>query len=238
MARGLKKEGEKKNTARIRYWAALALLRGVMSSPEAGYEMLLNRQAKRLEEEDLNDIQQQDNPHIEKLSFDTDSSQGELIDVADLAQDELNEIAELCTQIKELACLDKDNKAKRALAIMKDWVREGFHPIIFCKYIATAKYLGRILKENLPNRIDVQVITSEMADEQRKEAVDVMGKSEKRILVATDCLSEGINLQDFFTAVLHYDLPWNPNRIEQREGRVDRFGQDAPMVKTYLSLRK
>jgi superfamily II DNA/RNA helicase len=52
--------------------------------------------------------------------------------------------------------------------------------------------------------------------------------------VATDCMSEGINLQELFTAVIHYDLPWNPNRLEQREGRVDRFGQSAPVVKTAL----
>jgi hypothetical protein len=51
------------------------------------------------------------------------------------------------------------------------------------------------------------------------------------VLVATDCLSEGINLQDAFNAVLHYDLPWNPNRLEQREGRVDRYGQKAKVVK-------
>ncbi len=66
----------------------------------------------------------------------------------------------------------------------------------------------------------MQVITSEDPDEVRKERIDAMGKSKKRVLVATDCLSEGINLQEYFTAVLHYDLPWNPNRLEQREGRV------------------
>ena len=233
-ARGLSKEGEKKNTARIRYWAALALLRGVMSSPAAGYEMLLNRQSKKLSADELSDIQEQENPHIEKLFFDTDSSQAELIDIADLEESELEEIKVLCEQIQTLACLEKDNKAKAALKIVSDWIKEGFHPIIFCKYIATAKYLGKILKENLPAKIDVQTITSEYADEQRKEAIDLMGKSEKRVLVATDCLSEGINLQEQFTAVLHYDLPWNPNRIEQRDGRVDRYGQDAPVVKSYL----
>ena len=50
--------------------------------------------------------------------------------------------------------------------------------------------------------------------------------------MATDCLSEGINLQDHFDAVMHYDLSWNPTRHEQREGRVDRFGQPAPVVRT------
>jgi len=54
------------------------------------------------------------------------------------------------------------------------------------------------------------------------------------LLVATDCLSEGINLQEFFTAVIHYDLSWNPTRHEQREGRVDRFGQKADTVKALM----
>ena len=55
-----------------------------------------------------------------------------------------------------------------------------------------------------------------------------------RILVATDCLSEGINLQEHFDAVVHYDLSWNPTRHEQREGRVDRFGQPSPTVRATL----
>jgi hypothetical protein len=91
------------------------------------------------------------------------------------------------------------------------------------------------LVEELPKNVSIKAVTSELADEQRREQIDLMGKSEgRRVLVATDCLSEGINLQEFFTAVLHYDLPWNPNRIEQREGRVDRFGQTAPEIKTYV----
>ena len=58
-----------------------------------------------------------------------------------------------------------------------------------------------------------------------------MGKADKRVLVATDCLSEGINLQDHFDAVVHYDLSWNPTRHEQREGRVDRYGQPKKVVR-------
>ena len=49
--------------------------------------------------------------------------------------------------------------------------------------------------------------------------------------MATDCLSEGINLQDYFNAVVHYDLAWNPTRHEQKEGRIDRFGQKAREVR-------
>ena len=69
-----------------------------------------------------------------------------------------------------------------------------------------------------------------MADEQRKDKIDELAKTEKHVLVCTDCLSEGVNLQDGFEAVIHYDLPWNPNRMEQRNGRIDRFGQSAKEV--------
>jgi superfamily II DNA/RNA helicase len=54
------------------------------------------------------------------------------------------------------------------------------------------------------------------------------------VLVATDCLSEGINLQALFSAVVHYDLSWNPTRHEQREGRVDRFGQPEKVVRALM----
>ena len=64
-----------------------------------------------------------------------------------------------------------------------------------------------------------------IGDDERKEKIAELAPSERHILVATDCLSEGIDLQEHFDAVVHYDLPWNPNRLEQREGRVDRFGQ-------------
>lgn len=233
-ARGISKDTGRENTRRIRYWAALALLRGVMSSPDMGLEMLRNRMVKQLESDELSEIQDQDNPVIEKISFDTDNSQAELIDYSGLKTEEIEELNELSRQLEGLRSLEKDNKAKRALGIIHEWIKEDFHPIVFCKYIATAKYLGEILKENLPKKVDVQVITSELADEQRKEKVDLMRNSDARVLVATDCLSEGINLQELFTAVLHYDLPWNPNRLEQRDGRVDRFGQDAPVIKSYL----
>ena len=112
-----------------------------------------------------------------------------------------------------------------------------FFPVVFCRYIPTANYVGEhlasLLTKKIPN-LDLQVITSEDPDELRKQRIEGMAGSYPRILIATDCLSEGINLQELFTAVLHYDLPWNPNRLEQREGRVDRFGQQAPEVKACL----
>ena len=77
-------------------------------------------------------------------------------------------------------------------------------------------------------------MTGELASEEREERVASLGEFDRRLLVATDCLSEGINLQGYFNAVVHYDLSWNPTRHEQREGRVDRFGQSAKLVRALM----
>ncbi len=54
-----------------------------------------------------------------------------------------------------------------------------------------------------------------------------------RILLATDAASEGIDLQNHCSRLIHYEIPWNPNRLEQRNGRIDRHGQRATEVDIY-----
>jgi len=233
-ARGMGKRGENTRTEKIRYWAALALLRGVMSSPDAGDSMLQNRQSRIMDEEGLEELQSQDNPIFGHENTGVDETLSSLVSNSDLQEQEIEELAELSARIQQLRGLEKDYKASAALKYVRQWLEEGYQPIVFCRYIATAKYVGEILRDNLDKKTDVQVVTSELADEQRKEKVEAMGESEQRVLVATDCLSEGINLQEYFTGVLHYDLPWNPNQIEQRDGRVDRFGQTAEHVRSYI----
>ena len=71
-----------------------------------------------------------------------------------------------------------------------------------------------------------------MPAKERERRVDALGAHAQRVLVCTDCLSEGINLQHNFDAVMHYDLSWNPTRHEQREGRVDRYGQPRDKVQS------
>ncbi len=224
-ARGINTSGVTENKARIKYFAALSLLRGVMSSPAAGYEMLLRRKSKITDQDEITADEVKDNPIIEKWNEQSDTEQIEIIDRADLSESEWNILHKLAQKAAELTNIEKDQKAKLCAEQIKIWVNKGQSPIVFCRFIATAHYVAKILKEYLPRDIDVRAITSELSDEERKEKIDEMGKSTRRILVATDCLSEGINLQDKFNAILHYDLPWNPNRLEQREGRVDRYGQ-------------
>jgi hypothetical protein len=100
--------------------------------------------------------------------------------------------------------------------------------------VATAHYLGEHLRQRLRDAT-VDAVTGEHPPEERVRRVETLGETEgARILVATDCLSEGINLQEYFDAVVHYDLSWNPTRHEQREGRVDRYGQKSPIVRATL----
>jgi superfamily II DNA or RNA helicase len=224
-ARGISTEGITENKARIKYFAALSLLRGVMSSPAAGFEMLQKRKLKIAEPDEITSEEVKDNPIVEKWDEQSDSEQIEIIDRAELSDSEWNILNRLAQKAAELTKIEKDEKVKLGSEQIKLWLNKGQSPIVFCRFIATAHYVAKILKEYLPKDVDVRAITSELSDEERREKIDEMAKSPKRVLVATDCLSEGINLQDKFNAILHYDLPWNPNRLEQREGRVDRYGQ-------------
>jgi SNF2 family DNA or RNA helicase len=224
-ARGISTEGVTENKARIKYFAALSLLRGVMSSPAAGFEMLQKRKSKIAEPDEITEDEVKENPIVEKWDEQNDTEQIEIIDRAGLSDSEWNILHKLAQKAAELTTLEKDQKVKLGAEQIKLWINKGQSPIVFCRFIATAQYVAKILKGYLPKDVDVRAITSELSDEERREKIDEMAKSSKRVLVATDCLSEGINLQDKFNAILHYDLPWNPNRLEQREGRVDRYGQ-------------
>ena len=116
---------------------------------------------------------------------------------------------------------------------MRRLLKDGFHPIVFCRFIPTAGYVAAHLRDRLPKTL-VEVVTGELAPEERAQRVRALAEaagSTAKVLVATDCLSEGVNLQDDFQAVVHYDLAWNPTRHEQREGRVDRFGQPREIVR-------
>jgi superfamily II DNA or RNA helicase len=229
---------ESKTKQRLRYWTALALMRGVMSSPDAGVKMLKNRIDNTISEEELESYAEGENPILDNdYGNDNDVAPLQVIEKSKWSDSEVRKLRSLAKSLESLADFENDQKIKTVLKIISQWIAEGFHPVIFCRYIATADYVGRMLKAKLEKsfrELDLQVITSEDPDEVRKQRIDEMRDSKIRVLVATDCLSEGINLQENFNAVLHYDLPWNPNRLEQREGRVDRYGQKSKEVKAYL----
>ncbi|MFN4181025.1 MAG: helicase-related protein, partial [Armatimonadota bacterium] len=160
---------------------------------------------------------------------------GELERTSELLSDyERRKLREFAKQAAQLKHTPKDTKLMQLVEIVKQLLAEGYHPIVWCRYIATADYVAEGLRQRLPQDVAVVSVTGALPEDERIQRVEELGNHPKRVLVATDCLSEGINLQEKFNAVVHYDLPWNPNRLEQRDGRVDRFGQPAEKVKSVL----
>jgi hypothetical protein len=125
---------------------------------------------------------------------------------------------------------------------VQELLGEGYRPVIFCRFRPTAHYLAEEITAALPKRSTVvRAVTGELPPEERVERIAALEaeafdpeKPKTPVLVATDCLSEGIDLQRSFDAVIHYDLCWNPMRHEQREGRVDRFGQARNTVRAVM----
>ena len=235
-----RESGQKTN--RVHYWTALGLLRGVTSSPSAGVKMLTTRLDKLVAVE-ADDAAIDEGDHAFNpvgdldVGVETDVAPTQVMDEGEWTDQQRRQLRSFATRLEALAGSEDDQKLYAATIVLEDWILSGFHPVVFCRYIETANHLGEhlapLLAAKIP-RLDLQVVTSEDPDDLRKQRIEGMAGDHPRILIATDCLSEGINLQEWFTAVLHYDLPWNPNRLEQREGRVDRFGQQAPEVKACL----
>jgi superfamily II DNA or RNA helicase len=221
----------------------ITLLRSIASSPEAGAEALRNlAQSEALDDKSENnslkpiELSQENFEEAEASLHDESLDGSDIIDTRIFPVPAINEkriirqkLFKLAEDAEGLAGEKNDPKLKALIKVVKAMRREGHSPIIFCKYISTANAVANHLQE-LMRGVKIEAVTGLIAPEQRRERVEKLGREPQRILVATDCLSEGINLQYRFDAVIHYDLAWNPTRQEQREGRVDRFGQTRSKV--------
>lgn len=210
---------------RLNFWGTLALLRCAASSPSAAVAALRTR-AGLPSDEDAEEA-------LEDRVFDGAADSLSEDDVEPPAGGDDPALRQLIEHAEKLAGLAGDPKLKLLTEHLTSLLADGFSPVVFCRYIATAHYLGRHLAGRF-KEATISVITGELTAEERREKVAELGDAERKILIATDCLSEGINLQDAFDAVVHYDLSWNPTRHEQREGRVDRFGQTSEVVRATL----
>ena len=227
---------------RVRYWSAISILRCVLSSPAAA-EATLHRQAERRHNETDGELLGED--EFVAQIMDSTAEQDNPPDYAPTAalgdpdiglrRSELQRLDGFLKRAQALRETDMDTKLSQCRDTVIQMLAEGYHPIIYCRFIATANYVAEHLQQTLQSKypeIDVRSVTGGDGDnDQRREIISELVQTQHRVLVATDCLSEGINLQEHFDAVLHYDLPWNPNRLEQREGRVDRYGQTTSKVK-------
>ena len=213
--------GGELRSRRLAFWGTLALMRCVGSSPAAAASALRNRLAA-------------DPDRLEEQVFDDDGEESDAVDVEPASGVEHADeaLVKLVEEAERLVSAS-DPKLNALLALLKPLVTQGANPVVFCRFIATAMHVAEGLRKAFP-KLRIDAVTGALPADERRARVEAMGESEQRLLVATDCLSEGVNLQELFDSVVHYDLSWNPTRHQQREGRVDRFGQRARLVRSAL----
>ncbi|MFC2036399.1 helicase-related protein [Chloroflexota bacterium] len=156
--------------------------------------------------------------------------------VADMVMESLLDLNQLAEFLEELAEFDPatDDKLQRLLTLLRTEPTLRDHKVlIFTEYLATARYLARELRavgiepldevDSLSGRNRSAIIRafSPYYNLSSSAELAAKGTTEIRVLISTDVLSEGLNLQDA-TCIINYDLHWNPVRLMQRIGRVDR----------------
>lgn len=237
--------GKRKNTVGF---ALTVLQRRLASSPEAIYKSLVRR-TERLERkklEILNGTYTDREPTVDVEGLDADDYSSEqieeleeeLLDAATAAQTveeldaELLELAELTTVAKQVRDSGTDRKWTELSHILQDealtvdangWPRKL---IIFTEHRDTLDYLAGRIRTLIGKPNAVQAIHGGVRRRERRMITEEFTKNgDCQILLATDAAGEGLNLQAAHLMV-NYDLPWNPNRIEQRFGRIHRIGQE------------
>ncbi len=217
--------GSGQRERRLAFWGALALMRCVGSSPAAALSALRNRVSNESE-------------RLEPQIFDEDGDEEDAVDLEPGTAFQIDpELRSLVTRAEHLAD-EADPKLTALVDALTPLIKKGANPVVFCRYLATAEHVRNGLRKAFP-KLMIEAVTGVLTPDERRDRVADMTPADEekqapRILVATDCLSEGINLQQLFDAVVHYDLSWNPTRHQQREGRVDRFGQPAELVRSIM----
>ena len=221
---------------RVRWWSALALLRALASSPRAAAATLRTRasggEVASLEEADALGravvLDTADDEALESADA-TPGADPESIDGDTVLRRRLHGLA------RDAAALEGkgDTKLATLTSAVKALLADGYDPIVFCRFIDTAEYVAEKLQLALKGTATVAAVTGQLPPTERGARIaELAAEPGRHVLIATDCLSEGVNVQQNFQAVVHYDLAWNPTRHEQREGRVDRFGQVREEVRT------
>ncbi len=237
--------GKRRNTIGF---ALTVLQRRLASSPEAIYRSLVRRSERleRKKQEILNGTYRDSEPGVDLEGLDADDYNAEeieeleeeLLDAATAAQTveelsaELLELAELTAVAKGVRDAGTDRKWTELSTILQDnalttdangWPRKL---IIFTEHRDTLDYLRARIGSLIGKPDAVKAIHGGVRRGERRQITEEFTKNrDVQILIATDAAGEGLNLQAAHLMV-NYDLPWNPNRIEQRFGRIHRIGQE------------
>ena len=182
--------------------------------------------------DDLDDLDDADRDALDDIM--TDPQKMRLFTTAVSVDDVRREAAEVRRLYKmadNLFCsYSGGNAEQKFLELQKllndDSVIHGEKLVIFTEYTDTLAYLRERLSNN---GYTVAFIHGGMSVDERREAQCLFASDQAQILICTDAAGEGINLQ-FCRLLINWDIPWNPNRLEQRMGRIHRYGQKSDVI--------
>ncbi len=260
----LRSEGVKDETEKFATDFVLKLLKKRLFSSPAAFGITLDKHERSLTDaRRRRDASKKPPPGILKRRIDGveddydddevyEEQAAEVVDVAGrvfrpLSGDE----GRLLRQLKDFAG-HASNRADSKSKLLIKWLREHIKPdgqwgdervLIFTEYRATQKWLqGLLAAQGFADHDRLGILYGGMRQddtEARKAAFQAHpDESPVRIMLATDCASEGIDLQNHCSKLIHYEIPWNPNRMEQRNGRLDRHGQRSSVVSIYHFVGK
>lgn len=228
--KALIKKDKKRNIA----FALVILQRRFASSVYALYRSLQRRKERlenllnSVESENFRNSRIFDFEEVEDLSEEERWKQEEIWETLSVAENredlkrEIDTLKELIELSKEIIKNEEEIKLRQLKQTLEELNREFPNEkiIIFTESRDTLEYLEKKIKKW---GYSVNTIHGGMSLEERIKAESIF-KNETQVLVATEAAGEGINLQ-FCHLMINYDIPWNPNRLEQRMGRIHRYGQ-------------
>lgn len=164
----------------------------------------------------------------------------DLSEIKQLTPEEIQLLQKFVDELNSSADSDPKFEIVRDLLINQKWLEQGC--IIFSQYFDTARWLGEQLIKILPSDVPVGLYAGgdksgiwyegQFKRTSRDEIKEKVFKHQLKLLIGTDAASEGLNLQKLGT-LINLDLPWNPTRLEQRKGRIQRIGQIREKVFVY-----
>ncbi|KAB7726622.1 ATP-dependent helicase [Rudanella paleaurantiibacter] len=189
---------------------AIGLFKAYLSSPSAAKETITNRLAK---------LKGGAKPRAEAVA----------------------ELEELLSDLDELIDQQRDARFDRLVALLKSMNWRGKQAdnrlVIFAERIDTLKYLQQRLTQLFGlDETRVTLFSGSLSDVEQQAVVEDFGKKDSpiRLLLASDAGSQGVNLHYFCHQMINYDIPWSLITLEQRNGRIDRYGQTLPPFIYYL----
>jgi superfamily II DNA or RNA helicase len=213
---------------------AMALMQKRLVSSIGAIEATLSRRLGTLLDEESSNaaLSEEAVAYLEGEDLDEEDKEAAEDEIAGLAITESDaQLEEEIETLRDLVSLAEripvDSKAQKVVRYIQQLLEEQPNEklLLFTEYRDTLDYLLELVKDE-PWADEILVIHGDVDKDDRAQIEDEFNDGQSRLLFATDAASEGIDLQRSCHIMVNYELPWNPNRLEQRIGRIHRYGQD------------